>query len=203
MSKLISLILLACLLSLRCSAAIQVDWDFIATDCTSGGCVPDQTYPVPVATLVLPSFDSTGTAHFDGGSGPATYTGDPFSFDYSSDYRSLTQIFVQNNEPFGECEHRGEICQFDLSWTEVAGQLDALHLYVNAFNDTFLGRLDGATVASDNIYLSGAFTGCEGPPCQIAGSWVDAPADVSEPGTLAIILVGFAGIIARRRWGFR
>jgi hypothetical protein len=207
MKKCSALTLLACVFALLTAervAAAPVTWEFIATGCApGGGCVSGQAYPVTLATFTLPGPDSSGSALF-GGFGPtatypATYTGDSFTFDYSSSEPPLTPAFTQNNEPFGECEHHGEICQFALSWSETAGHLDALHLYVNAFNDSFLGTLGDATVASDNIYFSGAFAGCEGPPCQISGHWVDAR--LPEPASLVLLASAFGvwGLNRRRQ----
>jgi len=89
----------------------------------------------------LPGPDSSGTATFDSWGHAAihkaTYTGDSFSLKWS-DWPALTPAFVQNNEPYGECEYLGEICIFDLSWSEHAGQLDALGLSIYGVQDTFL-----------------------------------------------------------------
>jgi hypothetical protein len=190
--------------------AAPVEWDFIATGCTSDydGCISGQHYPVTLATLTLPGLNSSGSAVFKGGGiGPAAYTGDSFSLDWSAWYPPLTPAFTQNAEPFGECEWLGEMCEFDLSWSEQAGQLDALRLYVNGFSDTLgntgipggLFGLSGGSVASDNIYFGagGAFAGCEGPPCRVAGFWVDP---VPEPGMLMMLVVlGISATLWQKR----
>jgi PEP-CTERM motif len=216
MKKYSALILLPCAFALLAAERVEaapVEWDFIATGCTSfyGGCISGQHYPVTLATFTLPGPDSSGTAVFNGiaSASPATYTGDSFVLDFSSNYHPLTPAFTQNNEPFGECEHHGEICQFDLSWSEVAGQLTTLRLFVDAINDSLEGighgafDLSGGEVASDNIYFGagGAFAGCEGPPCQISGYWVnDALVTAPEPGTLALLASAFGawGLAGRR-----
>jgi hypothetical protein len=138
MNKCSAFILLACAFGLLTAERVEaapVEWDFIATGCTpssyGGGCLAGQHYPVTLATLTLPGPDSSGTAVFEGilNAHPATYTGDSFSLKWS-DLPALTPAFVQNNEPYGECEHLGEMCQFNLSWSEHAGQLDGLQLLV-------------------------------------------------------------------------
>jgi hypothetical protein len=199
MKKYSALILLPCAFALLTAERVRaapVEWDFIATDCTSyyGGCLAGQHYPVTLATLTLPGPDSSGTAVFEGilNARPATYTGDSFVLEWS-DRPALTPAFVQNNEPYGECEHLGDICQFDLSWSEHAGQLDAPRLNVYGIEDSFLGRLGDATVASDYIYRSGNFAGCDyASQCQIFGFWVnDALVTAPEPGALALLASAF------------
>jgi hypothetical protein len=207
MKKCSALTLLACVFALLTAervAAAPVTWDFVATGCALGGCVSGQAYPVTIATFTLPGPDSSGSATF-GGFGPvstypASYTGDSFILDYASIEPPLTPAFTQNNEPFGECEHMREICQFDLSWSETAGHLDALHIYVNTFQDSFLGTLGDATVASDYFYLSGAFAGCEAmSSCRLSGHWVDAR--LPEPASLVLLASAFGvwGLNRRRQ----
>jgi hypothetical protein len=221
MKKCSALILLACIFALLVAehvAAAPVTWDFIATSCSgnvasrnSGGCEPQQAYPVVLATLTLTGPDSAGSALW-GGTGPATYTGDSFALDFSLNYRALTPAFTENPTPFGECEGPHEICQFDLSWSESAGQLDALQIDVNAFNDSFgysrAFGLSGGSVASDNIYYGagGAFAGCETEVCQISGYWANVSSVSSlvpapEPGSLALLASAFGvwGLTGRRR----
>jgi hypothetical protein len=202
MNKCSAFILPACVFALLTAervAAAPVTWDFIATGCTYGNCLSGQHYPVTLATLILPGPDSSGTAVFGGwGPGsvyPAQYTGDSFVLEWS-DRPALTPAFTQNNEPFGECEHLGEMCQFDLSWSEHAGQLDALRLSVYGIEDSFLfpawpGSV--VTVASDYIYRSGNFAGCDyASQCQISGFWVnDALVTAPEPGSLALLAGAF------------
>jgi hypothetical protein len=178
--------------------ATPVEWEFLATGCVNGGCLPGQAYPVTLATLTLAGPDSSGTASFDGFRGPvpAIYIGDSFKLDFSSNYHPLSPAFTQNDEPFGECEHMHEICQFSLSWSESAGQLTAVDLSVLAFSDSFRASLGDATVSSDNAYFGagGLFSGCAVSACQISGSWVD-PAPAPEPGMISIALVWLACLV--------
>src|SRR5438067_2398880 len=117
MQKCSAFIVVACafaLLTTERVAAAPLTWDFIATGCSSNqqfangllveGCDPRQTYPVVLATLALTGPDSSGSANFNGGAGPAVYTGDSFSLDFSARYRAITPAFTQNPFFLGECE---------------------------------------------------------------------------------------------------
>jgi hypothetical protein len=74
------------------------------------------------------------------------------------------------------------MCRFDLSWSEHAGQLDALRLNVYGIEDSFLGWLGGVTVASDYIYRSGNFAGCDyASQCQISGFGLIRLREMSPP----------------------
>jgi hypothetical protein len=218
MQKCSAFIVVACafaLLTTERVAAAPLTWDFIATGCSSNqqfangflvvGCDPKQTYPVVVAALTLTGPDSSGSAIFNGGAGPAVYTGGSFSLDFSLNYQSITPAFVQNPTPFGECEVPHQICSFDLSWSESVGQLDAISIDVNAINDTFGGLgLAGGDVASDNVYIGagGAFAGCVLGPCTLSGYWANASfVTAPEPGSLALLASAFGvwGLTGRRR----
>jgi hypothetical protein len=209
--------------------AAPVEWDFIATGCAQGGgCLSGQHYPVILATLTLPGLDSSGTAKYEGAPGHVPiYTGDSFVLNWDEDYHPPLLSPAFQAGPFTPCEP-GQICNFDLSWSETGGQLTALSLHVQGLNliqgldpvigdvlgftDTFSSSLNGAEVAStspkvpflrysDFIYdgAGGLFHGCEGAPCQLSGSWVDAPAAVPEPGMLGVLLVGLLGLFGVRR----
>ena len=141
MNKCSALIWLACIFALLMAehvVAAPVTWDFVANSCStfSGtGCDPKQQYPALIATLTLTGPDSSGSAVW-AGTGPPAYAGDDFSLDFSSRYAPLTQTFAGNPTPFGECEGPRQICEFDLSWSETAGVLDAVDVLVNGFNDS-------------------------------------------------------------------
>jgi hypothetical protein len=223
MQRYSAFILVACAFALLTTERVEaapVIWDFVATGCTSNqqfanslfveGCDPRQTYPVVLATLTLTGPDSSGSAIFNGGFGPAIYTGDSFALDFSLNYQSITPAFVQNPTPFGECEVPHQICSFDLSWSESVGQLDAISIAVNAFNDAFGGLpgkpfgLAGGDVASDNVYIGagGAFAGCVVATCTLSGFWTNASlVTAPEPGSLALLASAFGiwGLTGRRR----
>jgi hypothetical protein len=235
MNKCSAFILLACAFALLTAERVEagpVAWDFIATGC-SGGCISGQSYPVTLATLTLPGPDSSGTAKYEGAPGHVPiYTGDSFILNWDADYSrpglpGLTSDYQTG--AFTPCLP-GNVCNFDISWSESNGQLTALSIYVRGLNivqgldpvigdvlgfyDTFSSSLGGAEVAStspdvpclrysDFIYhgAGGLFEGCEGPPCQISGEWVDASLVAApEPGSFALLAGAFGvwGLIGRR-----
>lgn len=188
--------------------ASPVAWDFVATGCSDvqdegNGCVPAQAYPATVTELTLPGLDSSGSAEWSDqwGAGPQTpvFTGNGFSLDWDSDYAPLTPAFAD----YGQfaCGGIHQLCGFDVSWSEVAGRLDALSVQVSGVSDTVRLGLGGGTVASDNVYHgSGGFAGCGYGACQVTGSWVDAPVrDVPEPRMLGVMVLLVGLLIYRSR----
>jgi hypothetical protein len=183
-NKLIPLISLACLLPLPCAAS-PVEWDFV-----------DAASQITVASLTLTGPDSTGSATFGLPipTSTAIFTGDSFSFDYDFPHHEpLTSSFVP--DPFG-CAPRYGICNFRLSWSEIAGQLTAVSILVNAFDDSFFAGLSDAVIGSMGL----PYPPCPADEsCRISGSWVNAPASVPEPNSFALIAVafGFLGLVKR------
>lgn len=226
MRKFSALILLPCVFALLTAARVEaapITWDFVATGCTSNGqfqsglvfegCVPTQAYPAVLATLTLTGPGSSGSAVWNG-SGSPSYVGDDFSLDFSSRYAPLTPAFA-GNPPFGYCQAPTNICAFDLSWSESAGQLVALSLNVDGYNDDFGGSpnftqgppfgLTGGIVASDDTYdgvAGGGFAGCNASQCRITGYWVnDMLLTAPEPGSFSLLASAFGvwGLTGRRR----
>jgi hypothetical protein len=214
MRKCSELILLPCAFALLTAERVEaapVTWDFIATGCSNGpfnnGCVPAQTYPVELATLTLPGPNSSGTAVWNGITAPI-YRGSGFSLDFSGSYLPITDTYPGHEFECGP----GQLCSFDLSWSESGGQLDAVGLNVMGYNDTMSGNiagngsfgLTGGYVASDNIYYGAgdAFAGCTAGQCRISGYWVnDALVTAPEPRSVALLASAFGlwGLTGRRK----
>jgi hypothetical protein len=83
------------------------------------------------------------------------------------------------------------VVEYDISWTEVAGQLTAVGIgFFTIHDDLSRFGLTGGEVASD-----GTLAGCGASTCQISGYWVNTP----EPGSLALLASAFGvwGVIGR------
>jgi hypothetical protein len=167
MKKCSAFILLACVFGLLTTervAAAPVTWDFQATSCSNfggAGCVAAQQYPALLATLTLPGPDSAGSAFWAVDPvTPPVYTGDSFVLDFSARYRPLSPAFAGNGGNRDGCGPK-QICDFNLSWTETAGQLTALSIDVEAFSDGFgiptgpggVFGLHGGAIGSDDTYF--------------------------------------------------
>jgi hypothetical protein len=92
------------------------------------------------------------------------YTGDSFAFTVPSALPSiqpLTPAFTGSSQ----CSGGHDICDFDISWSETAGQLTAVQITFDSFDDSIdLGLTRGQT-ASDNV-----LGGCVTSQCAVAGS---------------------------------
>ena len=194
------------------SGHATVVWDFNATSCTlsygTNGCSPTQQYPALLATLTLPGPDSSGSAVWTGGLDsqvfPPVYTGDAFTLDWNGNgrYPQISSNFPQNvrggGGPLHTCSSGDDICDFNVSWTEIAGQLTAIYITIDGFNDALDVVYDTATIASNDTYSALGFSGCSQSNCTIIGFWVDSPATVPEPGTLALLTGALAAFLWKR-----
>jgi hypothetical protein len=158
------------------------------------------SYPVTVATLTLPGPDSTGSASWPFGIDVATYTGDSFAFSFDRDGPlrdlPLTQAFIP---PPGGCASGFQLCDFNISWTESAGELTALNLQVDGFDDN-VDNTRGSLAFLDIASMNGYEPCAAGGSCQVAGSWVSSLVTAPEPGSLALLASAFGvwGLIRQR-----
>jgi MYXO-CTERM domain-containing protein len=121
------------------------------------------------------------------------YTGDSFAFTVPSALPSiqpLTPAFTGSSQ----CSGGHDICDFDISWSETAGQLTAVQITFDSFDDSIdLGLTRGQT-ASDNV-----LGGCVTSQCAVAGFW-QSNLLLSEPGSAALLASGLFGAwLGRRR----
>jgi hypothetical protein len=152
MNKLIALILSNATLAALIVAigpapvvATPVTWSFYETAITScsnpGSCVlPPQ--PFVFITLALPGPTSNGTATWLGTVNQPVYTGDSFALTTGASFmRPLTPSFMGGaSNPSGSAfANGGDICDFNISWSETAGQLTAVDINIDLVSDNIGG----------------------------------------------------------------
>jgi hypothetical protein len=197
-------VIAAALIALSPAADATVIWSFYETAITScnspGSCVlPSQ--PFVFMTLGLPGTTSNGTATWLGTGSQPVYTGDSFT---------LTTPFTQPLTPAFAGDIAGDnclnggprltICDFNISWSEVAGVLTSVSINIDAVNDNIGGMagrgafgLTGGPIASD-----ATLGGCAATQCEIAGFW-QSDLTVPEPMSVALLVAGLVGTWLSRR----
>jgi hypothetical protein len=198
----------------RGAGAAPVTWSFYETSILACGspnaCVlPPQ--PFVLLTLTLPEPTSAGAAPWPGGASTPVYTGDTFALSLplsSMAPFTLTSAFAGNaSNPGGlDCTNSispRAICDFNISWSETADNLNAVSIMIDAVNDGIGGfavqqrgfGLMGGSLASD-----GTLGGCGNTQCVVGGFWQSDLA-VPEPISTVLLASGLLGtwLAARSR----
>jgi hypothetical protein len=182
------------------ASAAPITWSFYETAITSCNnprdcMLPPQ--PFVLMTLALPGPTSTGTATWLDTGSPPVYTGDNFTL--TVPFLGISPAFT-GYPTIGLCRAFASpriICDFDISWSETAGDLTSVRINIDAVFDsigglagssrTFFG-LTGGPLASD-----GTLGGCGNTQCTIAGFWQSDLAAVPEPISALLLITGLLG----------
>jgi hypothetical protein len=189
------------------ASAAPVTWSFYETGITSCNSPRDcmlPRQPFVLMTLALPGPTSSGTGTWLGTGTQSVYTGDSFTLTVPFT-RPLTPAFAGDaSNPGGiPCSDGGRatICDFNISWSETAGDLTSVSINIDAVNDDIGGLagrgafgLTGGPIASD-----GTLGGCGNTQCTVTGYWQSDLA-LPEPMSAVLLITGLIGTcLARSR----
>jgi hypothetical protein len=202
MNKLVALVISTIAFAAPIAAdASPVTWSFYETAITSCNSPRDcmlPPQPFVLMTLTLPGPTSSGTATWLGTGTQPVYTGDSFTLTVPFT-RPLTPAFAGDaSNPGGiPCSNgfRATICDFNISWSETAGDLTSVSINMDAVNDAIGGLagrgafgLTGGPLASDFI-----LGGCSFTQCTVAGFWQSDLTAVPEPMSAVLLITGLLG----------
>src|ERR1700738_4288535 len=150
MNKLVALVISTIASAAPIAAdASPVTWSFYETGITSCNSPRDcmlPRQPFVLMTLTLPGPTSSGTATWLGTGTQAVYTGDSFTLTVPFT-RPLTPAFAGDaSNPGGiPCSDGGRatICDFNISWSETAGDLTSVSINIDTVNDDIGGLAGG------------------------------------------------------------
>ena len=177
--------------------ATPVTWSFFETAITSCNSLSRFScvllpQPFILMTLTLPGPTSSGTAIWRGVGSQPVYTGDNLILRVPFRGGPLTPAFV--GDPMFGCSGLLTICDFNISWSETAGNLTSVSINIDAFSDTIGGfagppsfGLTGGPLASD-----GTLGGCTFTQCTVTGYWRSDLA-VPEPMSAVLLITGLLG----------
>jgi len=207
MNKLIALAVATVLIALAPAANATVVWTFYETGCT--GCLPMPPPPIAIATLTLSGPDSAGSAIWEPGThagipvaAPPMLFGDTTNFSlFFSTAAIVPPSYGYNNFQCGLVVFAHSVlCDYDISWSEQNGQLNAVAINLNS-QDTQIGNprfqtfgLTGGSVATD-----GTIGNCTISQCQITGFWQNN-LQVPEPMSASLLLSGLLGLALTRQY---
>ncbi|HEY1432731.1 MAG TPA: PEP-CTERM sorting domain-containing protein [Stellaceae bacterium] len=189
--------------------ATPVTWSFYETAIISCNGSPTDCVlppqPFVLMTLTLPDPTSAGTAVWQGGASQPVYTGDSFALTIPVQLGvlHLTPAFSGDpSNPGGlDCTQTlnpSTICEFNISWSEAAGDLTSVSINVDATRDNVGGLagppsfgLTGGAIASDHT-----LGGCTNTQCVVGGFWQN---DLPEPSSLPMLVTSFLVLLALRK----
>jgi hypothetical protein len=153
--------------------------------------------PFVLMTLTLPAPTSAGTATWLGTGPQPICTGDSFTLTVPFT-RPLTPAFAGDaSNPGGiPCSNgsRATICDFNISWSETAGDLTSVSIIIDAVNDNIGGfaRLGAFGRTGGPLASDGRLGGCSFTQCAAAGFWQSDLTAVPEPISAILLKQGMS-----------
>lgn len=208
LSRTIKFLAISAVLSPTPSSAAVV-WDFVAEEvrCFNGAfngtlngapCAAQPT-PFPLAELILPGPNSSGTAAwnmFPSRANTPIHSGDDFTLTVK--FAEAPVTVHQGGIPNGPI-----LSGYEIAWTEVDNILTDIEITIGGFAEQFTRwRLGGVLYSADSNaprIRDIEPTICPFFQCVISGEWISTASIVPEPGSLGLLLVAALGMFGIRR----